>query len=99
MGVTVLFVLSGYLATAGLLSELERTGSIRLGSYWMRRVKRLLPTCVVFVAVTAAVCTVANHQLLTKMRPDVVPALPMALNWTKDPQPRVVLRAAGAPRP
>lgn len=99
LGVTVLFVLSGYLATAGLLSELARTGTIRLGSYWMRRVKRLLPTCVVFVAVTTAVCTVANHQLLTKMRPDVVPALLMALNWTKILSHESYFAAAGAPSP
>lgn len=99
LGVTVLFVLSGYLATSGLLSELERTGTIRLGSYWMRRVKRLLPTCVVFVAITAAVCTVSNHQLLTKMRPDVVPALLMALNWTKIFSHESYFAAAGAPSP
>ena len=99
LGVTVLFVLSGYLATAGLLSELARTGTIRLGSYWMRRVKRLLPTCVVFVAITAAVCTVANRQLLTKMRPDVVPALLMALNWTKIFGHESYFAAAGAPSP
>lgn len=99
LGVTVLFVLSGYLATAGLLSELARTGTIRLGSYWMRRVKRLIPTCVVFVAITAAVCTVANRQLLTKMRPDVVPALLMALNWTKIFSHESYFAAAGAPSP
>lgn len=99
LGVTVLFVLSGYLATAGLLSELSRTGTIRLGSYWLRRIKRLLPTCIAFVVVTAAVCTALNHQLLTKMRPDIVPALLMFLNWAKIVRRESYFAAAGAPSP
>ncbi|RRF90455.1 MAG: hypothetical protein DUD33_03320 [Coriobacteriaceae bacterium] len=99
LGVTVLFVLSGYLATAGLLSELSRSGTIRLGSYWLRRIKRLLPTCIAFVIVTAAVCTAFNHQLLTKMRPDIVPALLMFLNWAKILRHESYFAAAGAPSP
>ncbi|MGN0076083.1 MAG: acyltransferase family protein [Parafannyhessea sp.] len=99
LGVTVLFVLSGYLATAGLLSELRRSGTIRLGSYWLRRIKRLLPTCIAFVIVTAALCTALDHQLLTKMRPDIVPALLMVLNWAKILRHESYFAAAGAPSP
>ncbi|GAC1452507.1 MAG: SGNH hydrolase domain-containing protein [Pseudarthrobacter sp.] len=43
VGVDVFFVISGYLITKHLLGELERTGRIRLGQFYSRRIKRLLP--------------------------------------------------------
>jgi peptidoglycan/LPS O-acetylase OafA/YrhL len=43
VGVDVFFVISGYLISKHLLGELERTGRIRLGQFYSRRIKRLLP--------------------------------------------------------
>ena len=37
VGVDVFFVLSGYLITSLFLIEWERTGTIRLGAFWARR--------------------------------------------------------------
>ncbi|WIB14943.1 acyltransferase [Curtobacterium sp. MCPF17_050] len=49
IGVTVFFVLSGYLITTLLLRERERTGTIRLGSFWWKRLLRLYPALVALV--------------------------------------------------
>lgn len=99
LGVTVLFVLSGYLAMGGLLHEFEKTGTIASGRYYLERIKRLLPTSVVYVVVCACACTLLSHQLLTKMRPDIVPSLLMVLNWYKIFSKQSYFAAAGAPSP
>ncbi|MBF4607612.1 acyltransferase family protein [Curtobacterium sp. VKM Ac-1393] len=51
IGVTVFFVLSGFLITTLLLGERRRTGRVRLGSFWVKRLLRLYPALLVFVAV------------------------------------------------
>lgn len=43
IGVDVFFVLSGFLITQVIFSELDRSGSINLLAFWTRRIKRLLP--------------------------------------------------------
>lgn len=43
IGVDMFFVISGYLITAHLFREARDTGRIRLGAFWSRRIRRLLP--------------------------------------------------------
>nr|WP_274635674.1 acyltransferase family protein [Microbacterium bovistercoris] len=43
VGVDIFFVISGYLITAHLWRELTLTGGVRLGQFWARRARRLLP--------------------------------------------------------
>src|SRR5206468_2035515 len=43
LGVTMFFTLSGFLITALLLLERERTERISLRSFWARRARRLVP--------------------------------------------------------
>ncbi|MCQ3810459.1 MAG: acyltransferase [Acidimicrobiia bacterium] len=54
-GVTLFFVLSGYVVTASLCAEMDRTGRVDLGSFYRKRVLRLLPAllavCLAMVAV------------------------------------------------
>src|SRR5579871_5080274 len=53
LGVEVFFVLSGFLITSLLLREWQETGAVRLGRFWSRRARRLLPALFVLVAVVA----------------------------------------------
>lgn len=99
LGVTALFVLSGYLATAGLLREFGASGRIDLRGYWRRRLWRLMPQVVAFLAATACLLTVCDHVLLTKMRADLLPALLMVLNWSKILRQESYFAAAEAPSP
>ena len=47
VGVDLFFVVSGYLVTALLQRELDRTGRIRFGAFFRRRARRLLPALAV----------------------------------------------------
>ncbi|OII10971.1 hypothetical protein BIU97_08850 [Curtobacterium sp. MCBA15_009] len=51
IGVTVFFVLSGFLITTLLLGERRRTGRVRLGTFWGKRLLRLYPALLAFVVV------------------------------------------------
>jgi peptidoglycan/LPS O-acetylase OafA/YrhL len=52
VGVDVFFVISGYLITGILANEVERTGRIDFARFYMRRVRRLLPSMLATVAVS-----------------------------------------------
>ncbi|CAH0129495.1 O-acetyltransferase OatA [Microbacterium oxydans] len=43
VGVDVFFVISGFLITGHLVGEITRTGGVRLGTFYARRIRRLLP--------------------------------------------------------
>lgn len=51
IGVTVFFVLSGFLITTLLLGERRRTGRVRLGTFWVKRLLRLYPALLALVVV------------------------------------------------
>ena len=64
LGVDIFFVVSGYLITRHLVGERVRTGRIRLGRFYLRRARRLLPAATVVLAVTAlmTVLVVPTYQ-------------------------------------
>jgi peptidoglycan/LPS O-acetylase OafA/YrhL len=81
LGVDVFFVISGYLITSLLLSEYRRGGHIRLGRFWARRARRLLPAAGVFVAVTMAVAAIVEPERIDDLRGDAVASLAYVANW------------------
>jgi peptidoglycan/LPS O-acetylase OafA/YrhL len=81
LGVTVFFVLSGFLLTTLLLRERRQTGNVDLGAFWGRRVRRLAP---------AALACLSGIVLLDRMHlfgtqvgldGDVTAALLQVANW------------------
>ena len=59
VGVDVFYVLSGYLITGLLLGEWARTARIRLGAFWARRARRLLPALALLLVVVTLVARFA----------------------------------------
>ncbi|MBE6470717.1 MAG: acyltransferase [Coriobacteriaceae bacterium] len=99
MGVTIFFVISGYLITGLLVNERETTGRIDLPAFWMRRVRRLFPAIVFSVTGICALCVLFNAQLFTKMQPDIVPSLFFFNNWWQIFHEVSYFDAAGSPSP
>jgi peptidoglycan/LPS O-acetylase OafA/YrhL len=63
-GVDVFFVISGYLITGLLVRERSTTGRIALGSFYARRIRRLLPAAMLVIAATVA----AAYRFLPPLR-------------------------------
>ena len=99
LGVTVFFVLSGYLITSLLLIECDNTETINLPQFWLRRVRRLMPAIVLIIVCTAALCALFDHSLLTKLRDDMWAALLWVTNWWYIFQDASYFDALGAPSP
>ncbi len=55
IGVDIFYVISGYLITGLILREIEKTGKLNLNQFYQRRIKRLLPTSVFVLFITALV--------------------------------------------
>ncbi|HDR7495255.1 TPA: acetyltransferase [Bacillus cereus] len=81
LGVTVFFVLSGYLITDILAMEWKRNKRINLKKFWLSRARRLLPGMLVMLVITLAWITIFHSSLLEKMRGDSLAALFYVSNW------------------
>lgn len=63
LGVDMFLVLSGFLITSLMLSEHQRTGAISIPAFYLRRVYRLLPGFLLFLAIGAVlVLTLRGKQ-------------------------------------
>ena len=82
LGVDVFFVLSGFLVTNVMTSEHRQTGSLRLGRFYARRIRRLLPAAVVLVTGVSAM-TILVQPRLTRVGfvGDARSALLYVANW------------------
>ncbi len=56
IGVDVFFVISGFLITGQLVREIAATGRVRLGTFWAKRARRLLPAAILVIIVSAVLC-------------------------------------------
>jgi len=55
VGVDIFYVISGYLITGLIIREIDKTGRLDLNEFYQRRIKRLLPTSVFILFITAIV--------------------------------------------
>lgn len=82
VGVDVFFVISGFLITGHLANEAYATGRIRLGRFWAKRAKRLLPaSMLVLVTVAIATVTIVPISLRANWLREVVGSTFYVQNW------------------
>lgn len=78
----IFFVLSGFLITNVMLSEIETKGRLDLGRFYARRVRRLLPAAVVVIVATAMVFTMISTVVRRiSLIGDAQSALLYVANW------------------
>jgi peptidoglycan/LPS O-acetylase OafA/YrhL/lysophospholipase L1-like esterase len=99
LGVEVFFVLSGFLITALLWSELIATGGLGFRGFWFRRARRLLPALFgLLVVVLAAFLIGWPHEIAT-IRGDVAAAFSYSSNWYLIGVKRSYFQTFGRPSP
>jgi hypothetical protein len=81
LGVDVFFVLSGFLITSLLLTQLER-GHIKVFDFWARRMRRLLPALLVLLGVVVVWgAFIAPSVVRDGLRGDITATLFYVANW------------------
>lgn len=82
VAVDLFFILSGYLVTNVILSEIDRTGKLDLRNFYARRVRRLLPAALVAIIGTSFVfLLVASAVRRAAIIGDAQAALVYVANW------------------
>jgi len=66
VGVDVFFVISGYLITDHLFREVSGSGTVSFGSFYGRRIRRLLPASFLVIAATAVASAIILPPLLAR---------------------------------
>lgn len=99
LGVTVFFVISGYLITGILINEIEESGGVDLRNFWLRRIRRLLPAVLSMAVVMIFVSAVVNRVVFTKGCNDLLSAVFGYNNWWQIFRKVSYFENAGAPSP
>ena len=82
LGVNMFFVLSGFLITSLLLGEWARRLTVKLGHFWARRARRLLPALLLLlVGVAAYARFLASPGEFPDLRLDSLSTLVYVANW------------------
>jgi peptidoglycan/LPS O-acetylase OafA/YrhL len=82
LGVDVFFVLSGFLITSLLCGEHLKRGTIRLGQFWARRARRLLPGLfLLLLGVAVYAWAFRNSVDVATIRGDAIATLLYFANW------------------
>jgi peptidoglycan/LPS O-acetylase OafA/YrhL len=82
VGVDVFFVISGFLITAHLLREADRTGRISLPRFWAKRIRRLLPASLTVLAASAVgVIMIVPQMYWGQFFKEIAASAVYAQNW------------------
>lgn len=99
LGVTIFFVISGFLITRILVSELESTHTVDLKKFWSRRIRRLLPAVLTMTSILIPVSAAFNRVLFTKACSDLLSAVFCYNNWQQIFRSVSYFENAGMPSP
>ncbi len=81
LGVEIFFVLSGFLLTSLLLEEHRDARRIDVVGYYGRRIRRIFPALLAFLAVLLVVVPFLAHDDAFRLRGDVISSIGGFTNW------------------
>ncbi|OOC63035.1 acyltransferase family protein [Paenibacillus ihbetae] len=99
LGVSLFFVLSGYLITDILTSQWHHHRRIDLKDFWVRRFRRLLPAIMLMLILIVAWVTLFDRERLPNLRGDVLGAITYISNWQFIFQQQSYFESFGLPSP
>ena len=80
LGVDAFFVVSGWLITWKLLSEIDASSTVDLGRFWASRARRLMPASLLVIAFVAVVWPLVGIAV-PSLRHDILWSLAWSSNW------------------
>ncbi len=100
VGVDVFFAISGFLITAHLVREVDRTAKLSLPAFWARRARRILPAALlVLLFCSAATYLVAPLNLWEQFFAEIRASTLYVENWNLAAQAVDYLGAENRPSP
>ncbi|WP_244294709.1 acyltransferase family protein [Micrococcus aloeverae] len=81
VGVDMFFVLSGFLITTGLVRGVDAGRGVALGTFWMKRVRRLIPAMLMALVGTTALAWLAVDEFPAGLGRQWFGALTYTSNW------------------
>lgn len=99
LGVSLFFVLSGYLITDILASQWHHQQRIDLKDFWIRRFRRLLPAMLLMLFILVVWVTLFDHSRMASLRGDVLGAVTYISNWQFIFQEQSYFESFGPPSP
>jgi peptidoglycan/LPS O-acetylase OafA/YrhL len=83
LGVFAFFTISGFIITHLLILEYERTGTINLRLFWLRRAARLLPPVAILVVGVSVARRFVSGTAFADSLPQAVPTALYYANWVR----------------
>ncbi|WP_127593342.1 acyltransferase family protein [Paenibacillus lautus] len=99
LGVSLFFVLSGYLITDILASQWHHQRRIDLKDFWIRRFRRLLPAMLLMLFFLVVWVTLFDRSRLAALRSEVLGAVTYISNWQFIFQQQSYFESFGPPSP
>lgn len=82
LGVDIFFVLSGFLITSILITEINQTGRIDRAAFYLRRLRRLMPALLLMLTFVVIIVGFWAKDAAYPVRRDLPWALTFVLNWS-----------------
>jgi peptidoglycan/LPS O-acetylase OafA/YrhL len=83
LGVDLFFVLSGYLITGLAVDELRSSGRLDLGSFWLRRLRRIVPALIPVVLLSFALVLLFPTEADRTLKSQAAGAATFSTNWVQ----------------
>lgn len=99
LGVGVFFTLSGYLITSNLMRAWDQRHTLGLGTFWLRRFRRLMPAAVLTIIVSLLLTAVFARDKLHEWGMEGLSALFYVNNWHNIFREQSYFDNFGAPSP
>jgi peptidoglycan/LPS O-acetylase OafA/YrhL len=81
LGVDIFFTVSGFLITAQLIRQFQKNGTIAIGSFYLKRARRLFPAVLALLIFCVLVTEWFVQDAAWRTRSDLLPALFYFSNW------------------